>query len=79
VLRAGEIVSKEYDGIVNDLVQERSTPPGQSDEQKADIRMRVGAKRDFVHRDLGSQIDTRRNEVDPRRSPARQMEGALTI
>jgi DNA-directed RNA polymerase subunit beta' len=80
VWRAGEIISKEYDGIVNDLVQEKiDVLQTQSDEEKADIRMRVSAKREFVHRDLGSQIDGRRNEVESKQESARrQMEGALT-
>ncbi len=80
VWRAGEIVSKEYDGIVNDLVQEKiDALQTQSDEEKADIRMRIGAKREFVHRDLGSQIDSRRNDVESKQEAIRrQMEGALT-
>jgi DNA-directed RNA polymerase subunit beta' len=80
VWRAGEIVSKEYDGIVNDLVQEKiDALQTQSDEEKADIRMRIGAKREFVHRDLGSQIDSRRNDVESKQEAVRrQMEGALT-
>jgi DNA-directed RNA polymerase subunit beta' len=79
VLRAGEIVSKDYDGIVNDLVQQRIDDlQVESDEQKADIRMRVGAKRDFVRRDLGAQLDTIRGEVDAKKDNLRvQMERAL--
>ena len=79
VWRAGEIISKEYDGIVNDLVQEKiDALQTQSDEEKADIRMRIGAKREFVHRDLGSQIDARRNEIEAKQEAVRrQMEGAL--
>jgi DNA-directed RNA polymerase subunit beta' len=79
VLRAGEIVSKDYDGIVNDLVQQRiDALQVESDEQKADIRMRVGAKRDFVRRDLGAQLDTIRGEVDAKKDNLRvQMERAL--
>jgi DNA-directed RNA polymerase subunit beta' len=73
VLRAGEIVSKDYDGIVNDLVQQRiDALQVESDEQKADIRMRVGAKRDFVRRDLGAQLDTHaRRGGRQERQPAR--------
>jgi hypothetical protein len=76
VWRAGEIVSKDYDGIVNDLVQEKidalQTNPTS---EKADIRMRIGAKREFVHRDLGSQIDSRRNDVESKQEAVRrQME-----
>ncbi len=79
VLRAGEIVSKDFDGIVNDLVQQRiDALQVESDEQKADIRMRVGAKRDFVRRDLGAQLDTIRGEVDAKKDNLRvQMERAL--
>ena len=79
VLRAGEIVSKEFDGIVNDLVQQRiDALQSESDQEKADIRMRIGAKRDFVRRDLGTQLDTLRGDVDAKKDNLRvQMERAL--
>ncbi|MBP8292895.1 MAG: DNA-directed RNA polymerase subunit beta', partial [Caldilineaceae bacterium] len=79
VLRAGEIVSKDFDGAVNDLVQLRiDALQVESDEQKADIRMRVGAKRDYVRRDLGTQLDSLRGDVEAKKDNLRvQMERAL--
>ena len=79
IMRAGEIVSKDYDTIVNDQVQRKLDDlQHQSDEEKADIRMRVGARRDFIRRELGSQIDSLRGDVDAKKDGLRtQMERAL--
>jgi len=79
VLRQGELVSNDYDMLVNDLVQQQiDNLQRESDEQKADIRMRVGAKRDFIRRELGSQIDALRGDVDAKKDALRgQMERAL--
>ena len=79
VLRQNELVSNDYVNIVNDLVQQQiDTLQAESDEQKADIRMRLSAKREFVHRDLGSQLETLRGEVDAKKDALRgQMERAL--
>ncbi len=79
VLRTGEIVSKDYDTLVNDLVQQRiDALQRESDEQKADIRMRIGAKRDFIRRERGAELDTIRGEVDAKKEALRvQMERAL--
>ena len=79
VLRQNELVSNDYVNIVNDLVQQQiDTLQAESDEQKADIRMRLSAKREFVHRDLGSQLETLRGEVDVKKDALRgQMERAL--
>ena len=79
VLRQNEIVSNDYVNIVNDLVQQQiDTLQVESDEQKADIRMRTGAKRDFVRRELGGQLETLRGEVDAKKDTLRaQMERAL--
>ena len=79
IIRVGEIVSNDYDILVNDLVQQKLNDlQRESDEQKADIRLRVGAKRDFIRRDLGTQLETIRGEVDARKDGLRtQMERAL--
>ncbi|MFZ1770409.1 MAG: DNA-directed RNA polymerase subunit beta' [Caldilinea sp.] len=80
VLRTGEIVSLDYDIIVNDLLMEKlNTLQTRSDEEKADIRMRVSAKREFVHRELGSKIDALRGDIDAKQETIRrQMETGLT-
>ncbi|HQY92987.1 MAG TPA: DNA-directed RNA polymerase subunit beta', partial [Caldilinea sp.] len=79
VLRTGEIVSLDYDIIVNDLLMEKlNTLQTRSDEEKADIRMRVSAKREFVHRELGSKIDALRGDIDAKQETIRrQMETGL--
>jgi DNA-directed RNA polymerase subunit beta' len=79
VLRQNELVSNDHRDIVNDLVQQQiETLQAESDAQKADIRMRVGAKRDFVRHELGGPIDTIRSEVDAKKDALRaQMERAL--
>ena len=79
VLRQNELASNDYVNIVNDLVQQQiDTLQAESDEQKADIRMRLSAKREFVHRDLGGQLETLRGEVDAKKDTLRaQMERAL--
>lgn len=79
VLRKGELVSNDYDTIVNDLVQQKLNDlQGESDAEKADIRMRVGAKRDFVRNELGSQIESLRADIENKKDTLRvQMERAL--
>ncbi len=79
VLRQNELVSNDHRDVVNDLVQQQiETLQAESDAQKADIRMRVGAKRDFVRHELGGPIDTIRGEVDAKKDALRgQMERAL--
>ena len=79
VLRAGEIVSMDYDMIVNDLVQEKLNElQTLSDEEKSDIRMRISAKRDFVRQDLGAQIDSIRSDIDNKQEMLRtQMDRSL--
>ncbi|GIK74973.1 MAG: DNA-directed RNA polymerase subunit beta' [Chloroflexota bacterium] len=79
VLRAGEIVSMDYDIIVNDLVQSKlDALQGESDAEKADIRMRIGARRDYIRQELGGQIDELRGKIEAKQEEARrQMETAL--
>ena len=79
VLSAGEIVSMDYDLIVNDLVQNKlDALQNESDREKADLRMRMGARRDFIRQELGGQIDELRNKVALRQEEAqRQMEATL--
>ena len=77
IIRVGEIVSNDYDILVNDLVQQKLNDlQRESDEQKADIRLRVGAKRDFIRRDLGTQLDTIRGEVEAREGRPAHADGA---
>ena len=79
VLRKGEIVSKDYDLIINDLVQQKLDALQQeSDAEKADIRMRMSAQRDYVRQELGAQIEELRHKVEVRQEEVRrQMEAAL--
>ncbi len=79
MLRAGEIVSNDYDMLVNDLVQQKLDDlQRESDEKKADIRMRVGAKRDYIRRELGTQIENLRGGTDTKKEALTvQMERAL--
>ena len=79
VLRTGEIVSMDYDMIVNDLVQEKLNElQTLSDAEKSDIRMRISAKRDFVRQDLGTQIDSIRSDIDTKQEMLRtQMDRSL--
>ncbi len=79
VLRAGEIVSMDYDMIVNDLVQEKLNElQTLSDEEKSDIRMRISAKRDYVRQELGAQIDSIRSDIDNKQEMLRtQMDRSL--
>ena len=79
VLRTGEIVSMDYDMIVNDLVQEKLNElQTLSDEEKSDIRMRISAKRDYVRQELGSQIDSIRSDIDNKQDMLRtQMDRSL--
>ncbi len=79
VLRQNELVSNDHRDTVNDLVQQQiETLQAESDEQKADIRMRLSAKREFVHRELGGQLENLRSDVDAKKDSLRaQMERAL--
>jgi len=79
VLRKGEIVSKDYDLVINDLVQQKLDALQQeSDAEKADIRMRMSAQRDYVRQELGAQIEELRHKVEVRQEEVRrQMEAAL--
>ncbi len=79
VLRTGEIVSMDYDMIVNDLVQEKLNElQTLSDEEKSDIRMRISAKRDFVRQNLGAQIDSIRSDIDNKQEMLRtQMDRSI--
>ncbi|MCB9114206.1 MAG: DNA-directed RNA polymerase subunit beta' [Caldilineaceae bacterium] len=79
VLRTGEIVSMDYDMIVNDLVQEKLNElQTLSDEEKSDIRLRISAKRDYVRQELGAQIDSIRSDIDNKQEMLRtQMDRSL--
>jgi DNA-directed RNA polymerase subunit beta' len=79
VIASGATISKDHVSIINDLVQERlNALQSESDEQKADIRLLISAKRDHVRSDLGARIDELRGDIDSKTDRLRtQMERDL--
>ncbi len=79
VIKASETISTDHEALINDLVQTMLNDLQQrSDEEKADIRLLISAKRDHVRRELGAQIDEIRGELDGRKDRLRaQMETDL--
>ncbi|MCL4858714.1 MAG: DNA-directed RNA polymerase subunit beta', partial [Caldilineaceae bacterium] len=79
VISAGSAISKDHVGIINDLVQQRlNSLQSESDEEKADIRLLISAKRDHVRNELGAKIDELRADIDGKTERLRgQMERDL--
>ena len=72
VIKAGDVVSLDYEGIINDLVQEElNRLQSESDREKQDIREMIAAKRDHVRGDLGAQVDQWRKEIDAKKERIR--------
>jgi DNA-directed RNA polymerase subunit beta' len=72
VFQVGEVISRDHEIIINDLVQDRLNElQHQSDDKKNDIRMLMGAKREHIHRDLGAQLDELRQNVDEKKDRIR--------
>jgi DNA-directed RNA polymerase subunit beta' len=72
VFQPGEVISRDHEIIINDLVQDRLNElQRESDEKKNDIRMLMGAKREHVRRDLGAQLDELRQSVEEKKDRIR--------
>jgi DNA-directed RNA polymerase subunit beta' len=72
VFEVGEVISRDHEIIINDLVQDRLNElQRESDEKKNDIRMLMGAKREHVRRDLGVQLDELRQSVEEKKDRIR--------
>src|SRR3954468_4580835 len=72
VFQVGEVISRDHEMIINDLVQDRLNElQHQSDEEKNDIRLMSGAKREHVRRDLGAQLDELRQGVEEKKDRIR--------
>ena len=77
VFQIGEVISRDHEIIINDLVQDRLNElQHQSDEEKTDIRLMTGAKREHVRRDLGAQLDELRQGVEEKKDRIRSSYGA---
>ncbi|MBV7330073.1 DNA-directed RNA polymerase subunit beta' [Chloroflexi bacterium TSY] len=79
VISASEIVSADHESLVNTLVQEKLNGLQQeSDEEKADIRLLMSAKRDHVRSDIGAKLEELRGTIEGRKEQLRvQMEADL--
>ncbi len=65
VISAGSAISKDHVGIINDLVQQKlNSLQTESDEEKADIRLLISAKRDHLRSELGTKIEELRGDID---------------
>ncbi|RIK58647.1 MAG: DNA-directed RNA polymerase subunit beta', partial [Chloroflexi bacterium] len=79
IIHAGEIISRDHDMVINDLVQERLNElQRQSDEEKNDIRLLVGAQREHLRSELGAEVEEKRQAVEEKKDRIRaQMERDL--
>lgn len=72
VFQVGEVISRDHEIIINDLVQDRLNDlQHQSDEEKEDIRTLTGAQREHIRMDLGAQLDEARQGVEERKDRIR--------
>ncbi len=72
IISKGETISADHEATVNDLVQRRlDALQLESDEEKADIRLLVSAKREHVRNELGAQIEEVRASVEERKERLR--------
>ncbi|MCB9158388.1 MAG: DNA-directed RNA polymerase subunit beta' [Caldilineaceae bacterium] len=73
VIKKGETISADHETLINDLVQEKLNDlQTRSDEEKADIRLLISAKRDHVRGELGAQLDAVRDELEGKKERLRQ-------
>ena len=73
VIKKGETISTDHETLINDLVQEKLNDlQTRSDEEKADIRLLISAKRDHVRGELGAQLDAVRDELEGKKERLRQ-------
>jgi DNA-directed RNA polymerase subunit beta' len=79
VIAAGSVISKDHVSIINDLVQNKlNSLQTESDEEKADIRLLISARRDHVRGELGTKIEELRSDIDSKIEKLRsQMERDL--
>ena len=79
VIQASEKISADHETLINDLVQDKlNSLQTESDEEKADIRLLISAKRDHIRGELGAQIDELREGIEERKERLRvQMESEL--
>ncbi len=69
VIQNNEIISRDHEGRVNTLVQEKlDALQSESDREKKDISALIGARREHVRRELGAQLDELRHTVEDRKS-----------
>ena len=65
LIQTGETVSADHETAVNNLVQERLDElQTESDEEKADIRLLISAKRDHVRGELGAEIGELNEDIE---------------
>jgi DNA-directed RNA polymerase subunit beta' len=73
IVKAGQTVSKDYVGTVNDLLEQEINRLGsQSNAEKDEIREQIKAKRDFVHASTGSDVEEMRGEAEVRKDKIRE-------
>src|SRR5690606_14993907 len=79
IFQVGEIISRDHDMFINDLVQERVNElQRESDEEKDNIRLLFGARREHIRSELGAEVDEMRQAVDEKKDRIRaQMERDL--
>jgi DNA-directed RNA polymerase subunit beta' len=79
VISTNQTISKDHVGLVSNLVQEKlNALQNESDEEKADIRLLISARRDHVRNDLGAKIEELRSDIDGKKDRLRvQMERDL--
>jgi DNA-directed RNA polymerase subunit beta' len=72
VIQKGEAISRDHEGIINNLVQDKLNElQQQSDEEKDDIRTLIGAQREHQRSELGAQIDELRQGIEERKDRIR--------
>jgi DNA-directed RNA polymerase subunit beta' len=72
VIQAKEVISRDHEMVINEMVQEKINElQRRSDEEKADIRMLFGAKREHIRSELGAEVDALRQEVDTKKDRIR--------
>jgi DNA-directed RNA polymerase subunit beta' len=79
VIAVGQVISRDHVGQINDLVQQKlNSLQSESDEEKADIRLLISAKREHIRGDLGAKVEELRSDIDGRKDRLRvQMERDL--
>ncbi len=79
VIQAGETISADHETLINDLVQDKlNNLQTESDEEKSDIRLLIGAKREHIRGELGAQIEELNEGIEERKERLRtQMESEL--